>query len=99
MIKILSLLSILLLYACSNTSPTNVKTSDNQKVTSIILEVYKEMAIKSLENITLKAKEKWDIKDALIIHRFGELKVHEKIVLVATFASHRKESFESWKFE
>ena len=36
------------------------------------------MAIKSLENITLKAKEKWDIKDALIIHRFGELKVHEQ---------------------
>ena len=35
MIKILSLLSLLMIYACSNTSPTNVKTSDAQKVTSI----------------------------------------------------------------
>ena len=33
MIKILSLLSILVIYACSNTSPTNVKISDTQKET------------------------------------------------------------------
>jgi outer membrane lipoprotein SlyB len=35
MIKIFSILLLFLTYSCSNTSPTNVKTSDAQKVTSI----------------------------------------------------------------
>ena len=35
MIKIFSILLIFLTYSCSNTSPTNVETSDAQKVTSI----------------------------------------------------------------
>ena len=35
MIKIFSILLIFLTYSCSNTSPTNVGTSDAQKVTSI----------------------------------------------------------------
>ena len=36
------------------------------------------MALKSLEGIFLKTKEMWSIIDALIIHRFGNLKVNEK---------------------
>ena len=40
------------------------------------------MAYKSLEGICAKVQEKWDIIDILIIHRFGKLKVKEKIVLV-----------------
>ena len=65
--------------------------NNQQKVTSINLEVYKDMAYKSLEDICSKAQEKWEIIDVLIIHRFGELKVKEKIVLVAIFSMHRKE--------
>jgi molybdopterin synthase catalytic subunit len=56
------------------------------------------MAYKSLENISLKVKEKWNIIDTLIIHRFGELTIKEKIVLVATFSIHRKDSFEACNF-
>ena len=72
--------------------------NNQQKVTSINLEVYKDMAYKSLEDICLKAKEKWDIIDVLIIHRFGKLKVKDKIVLVAIFSMHRKESFEACNY-
>ena len=35
MIKILLIAPIIFLYSCSNTSPTNVKTSDAQKVTAV----------------------------------------------------------------
>ena len=72
--------------------------NNQQKVTSINLEVYKDMAYKSLEDICKKAKEKWDIIDTLIIHRFGKLNVKEKIVLVAIFSMHRKESFDACNF-
>ena len=70
-----------------------VRNLNNQKkVTSINLEVYKDMAYKSLEDICSKAREKWDIIDVMIIHRFGKLKVKEKIVLVGDilYASKRK---------
>ena len=53
---------------------------------------------KSLEEICSNAREKWDIIDVLIIHRFGKLNVKEKIVLVATFSMHRKESSDACNF-
>tara|TARA_Y100000590_G_C15333578_1_gene868667 strand:- start:188 stop:613 length:426 start_codon:yes stop_codon:yes gene_type:complete len=72
--------------------------NNQQKVQSLKLEVYKEMAHKTIQDIFLKAKKKWNIIDALIIHRFGELKVNEKIVLVATFSIHRKESTDACNY-
>jgi len=54
MIKILSLLSLILVYACGNTSPSNVKTSDSQKVTSIEYGV-----IKSSSPIKIKGESNW----------------------------------------
>ena len=68
------------------------------KVTAIDLEVYEEMAFKSLNNICLKASRSWDLIDTLIIHRFGRLNVNDKIVLVATFSMHRKESNEACNY-
>ena len=53
------------------------------------------MAIKELKKISNTAIKKWNLVDTLIIHRYGKLKINEKIVLVACFAKHRKESLES----
>jgi len=73
-----------------------VKNTNNDKcVTSINLEVYKDMAKKKLDQICRNAINKWSLIDTLIIHRYGELIVNEKIVLVATFSKHRKETSES----
>ena len=43
-------------------------------------------------------KKKWPLLDVLIIHRYGKLSVNDKIVLVATFAKHRKQSFDSCNY-
>ena len=76
-----------------------VRNSNNQqKVIAIDLEVYKEMAYKSLEMICLKAHKKWNLIDTLIIHRCGKLSVNEKIVLVATFSIHRKDSLKACNY-
>ena len=42
--------------------------------------------------------KKWPLIDYLIIHRYGNLLVSEKIVLVATFTKHRISSSESCNF-
>ena len=72
--------------------------NNNKEVKSINLEVYQEMAHKQLEKIMNKAKLKWKLEDSLIIHRYGKLEVNSKIVLVACFSKHRKDSFESCNF-
>ena len=66
--------------------------NDKKNVTSIDLEVYPEMAEKSLLEICDQAKKNWELIDILVIHRFGALNVNQKIVLVATFAIHRHDS-------
>ena len=76
-----------------------VRNSNNQKkVIAIDLEVYKDMAYKSLKMICLKAQKKWNLIDTLIIHRFGKLSVNKKIVLVATFSNHRNDSFKACNY-
>ena len=72
--------------------------NNKKKVKSIELEVYEKMAIKTLDKICNKAKNKWELIDTLIIHRYGKIYVDEKIVLVATFSKHRKDSFQACKF-
>ena len=54
MIKYFLLLLIFFTYACSNTSPTNVSTSDAQKVTAIEYGV-----IKSASPVKIKGESNW----------------------------------------
>ena len=72
--------------------------NNNIKVESINLEAYEKMAYKQLEKIIEQANNKWNLIDTLIIHRYGKLQVNDKIVLVAIFSSHRKDSFEACNF-
>ena len=69
MIKILTVFSIIFLYACSNTSPTNVKTSDAQKVTSI-----EYGFIKSSSPVKIKGESNWvgAIKLGWLVQQFAE---------------------------
>ena len=72
--------------------------NNNTDVESMNLEVYEKMAYRQFKKIIEEANVKWSLIDALIIHRYGKLQVTDKIVLVASFSSHRKDSFESCNF-
>ena len=72
--------------------------NNNKEVTSIDLEVYQEMALNSLKQIIEEARKKWGLIDCLVIHRYGQLEVSEKIVLVATFSMHRDDSIASCNY-
>ena len=59
---------------------------------SMTLEHYPGMTEKSLTNIAEQALARWNLHDIAIIHRVGELKPADQIVLVAVASSHRRES-------
>ncbi len=69
--------------------------SRGRKVKKLYYEVFEEMAMKKLEEIRRKAIERYNLIDMIVIHRFGEIDINEKIVAIAAAAMHRKEAFEA----
>jgi len=72
--------------------------NDGDSVSTLTLEHYPGMTEKSLEAIVQQAKERWDIYDALIVHRVGTMRPLDQIVLVIVTSAHRGESFEACEF-
>jgi len=72
--------------------------NDGASVSEMTLEHYPGMTEKALEAIVAEAKERWDIYDALVIHRVGPLKPCDQIVLVAVTSAHRGEAFVACEF-
>ena len=72
--------------------------NDGSQVAEMELEHYPGMTEKALEDIVAQAKARWDIHDALVIHRVGPLKPLDQIVLVAVTSAHRGESFAACEF-
>lgn len=62
------------------------------------IEHYSGMTEKALGAIRAEAMQRWDLADALVIHRFGRLDVGEVIMMVATASKHRKDAFEAAEF-
>ncbi|HYD59026.1 MAG TPA: molybdopterin synthase catalytic subunit MoaE [Noviherbaspirillum sp.] len=67
-------------------------------VTEMELEHYPGMTEKALEDIVAQASARWNIIDALVIHRVGPLKPLDQIVLVAVTSRHRGEAFAACEF-
>ena len=67
-------------------------------VAEMTLEHYPGMTEKALEKIVDEARARWDIYDALIVHRVGTLKPTDQIVLVVVASAHRGEAFQACEF-
>ena len=72
--------------------------NDGDNVASMVLEHYPGMTEKSLESIVEQAMNRWNIEDALVVHRVGELKPLDQIVLVLVASAHRKDAFTACEF-
>ncbi len=72
--------------------------NDGASVSAMTLEHYPGMTEKALEAIVAEAKQRWNIYDALVIHRVGPLKPCDQIVLVAVSSAHRGEAFAACEF-
>ena len=67
-------------------------------IQALTLEHYPGMTEKSLLRIAEQADAKWPLLAIRIVHRVGELKPGDQIVLVATASAHRQAAFESAQF-
>jgi molybdopterin synthase catalytic subunit len=72
--------------------------NDGSEVSTLTLEHYPGMTEKALEAIIDQAGARWDIFDALIIHRVGTLQPTDQIVLVVVSGAHRGEAFAACEF-
>ncbi|WP_425039272.1 molybdenum cofactor biosynthesis protein MoaE [Primorskyibacter sp. S187A] len=57
------------------------------------IEHYPGMTEKALTQFAQDAMDRFDLGDALVIHRYGHLGRDEMIMMVATAARHRKDAF------
>lgn len=62
------------------------------------IEHYPGMTEKALTSIAQEACARWELDDVLVIHRHGNLRPGEMIMMVATAARHRRAAFESADF-
>ena len=72
--------------------------NEGEQVAEMELEHYPGMTEKALEDIVTQARARWELFDALIIHRVGPLKPLDQIVLVAVTSAHRGEAFAACEF-
>jgi len=69
--------------------------NEGDSVKAMTLEHYPGMTEKHLQKITNAAIQKWQLLDALILHRVGEIKPDDSIVLVAVWSAHRAQAFDA----
>ncbi|MEQ1739504.1 MAG: molybdenum cofactor biosynthesis protein MoaE [Methyloglobulus sp.] len=67
-------------------------------VQSMALEYYPGMTEKQLEKIIADAEQRWQIIGTYVVHRVGEIKPDDTIVLVAVWSSHRGDAFDACRF-
>jgi molybdopterin synthase catalytic subunit len=62
------------------------------------LEHYAGMTEREISRIVEEAQARWKVMDATVIHRHGELKPADQIVLVAVASAHRADAFAACEF-
>lgn len=62
------------------------------------IEHYPGMTERALHEIAQKAKARWSLDNLLILHRYGDVKPGETIMMVATASRHRVAAFEAAEY-
>ena len=72
--------------------------NEGDSVAGMSLEHYPGMTERSIAAIVTEARERWQVLDALVIHRIGALAPTDQIVLVLVAATHRGDAFAACEF-
>ena len=72
--------------------------NEGSAVSTMTLEHYPGMTEKAIAGIIDQAKGRWEVIDCTVIHRIGELRPSEQIVLVAVASGHRGDAFAACEF-
>ena len=72
--------------------------NEGDSVSRMTLEHYPGMTEKSIEAIIGEARSRWQVIEALVVHRIGTLAPTDQIVLVIVASSHRGDAFAACEF-
>lgn len=72
--------------------------TSSEDVDALYLEHYPGVTERSIAEIEVAARKRWNIDDAMIIHRVGRLAPGEPIVMVCVSSAHRRDAFEAADF-
>lgn len=72
--------------------------NEGDAVSVMTIEHYPGMTEKSIEAIIDEARRRWEVYDALVIHRVGTLRPTDQIVLVLVTSGHRGDAFAACEF-
>ena len=72
--------------------------NEGAAVASMTLEHYPGMTEKALGDIVAQARARWELYDILVVHRVGELRPTDPIVLVIVTSAHRGSAFAACEF-
>jgi molybdopterin synthase catalytic subunit len=71
---------------------------DGRQIAALTLEHYPDMTEAEMARIEAEATARWPLQASLVIHRVGELKAGDNIVLVIAASEHRQAAFEAAGF-
>ncbi len=72
--------------------------NEGDEVVTMELEHYPGMTERALEQLREEAVSRWQLDDALLVHRVGPLTPTDPIVLVAAWSAHRNAALEACRF-
>lgn len=76
-----------------------VRGKDHEQLLShLYLEHFPGVTEQEIEKIILAAQQKWPLQYVKVIHRIGNIKTGERIVLVLTACEHRKDAYQANEF-
>ena len=75
-----------------------VRNTAKGDLTAMRIEHYPGMTQRAIMTIANDAIARWSLTDALVIHRYGDLRPGEAIMMVATAAPHRADAFAAAEF-
>src|SRR5215210_5640423 len=72
--------------------------NEGDSVSEMCLEHYPGMTEKAIGEIIAQARGRWNVIDALVVHRVGVLRPTDQIVLVIVASAHRGDAFTACEF-
>jgi MoaE-MoaD fusion protein len=61
-------------------------------------EAYEEMAIRQMERLGEQAREQFQIREVMLVHRLGRLEIGETSVLIVVASAHRAAAFDACRW-
>lgn len=84
--------------ACANFVGSMRDFNEGDQVQAMFLEHYPGMTERELEKMAAEAMQRWALVDVAIIHRVGDIRPGDNIVITAAWSAHREEAFAACRY-